>query len=97
MTAIKTEQLEGKALDWAIEKALGYVPDQAFDLMDQYNVLLSYSMSPATRVQTLKATVGEGINRDAAPGKDRREAIFRAIIKHEMGETIEIPTEVITQ
>jgi hypothetical protein len=97
MTAIKTEELTGKALDWAIEKALGYLPDEAFDLMDQYDVLLNYSMSPTTQVKTLRAVVGQGFMRDTAPGRTRREAIFRAIAKHELGATVDVPAEVMTQ
>lgn len=130
---VKTSELEGAALDWAVVEALGGVRDghridlpsgywcvglyspsrewqQGGPLIDKYQLTLSSPKSSVHRNGGPSHGWGEsgvwsactwekGVNGKRATGYHESSALaaaMRTIVKFELGDTVEVPKELVT-
>lgn len=100
--SVRTEELTGPALDWAINAIEG---DQQpatgqmdlFALPDAEQLITKYGVwvDAGHRHQWLADATNDPCNRQ--PGETRTIAVFRAVVFAKRGATVKVPAELIQQ
>jgi len=102
MVSVRTEEMTGPALDWAINAIEG---DQQpgtgqldlFALPDAERLIKKYGVwvDAGHRHQWLADATNDPCNRQ--PGETRTIAVFRAVVFAKRGATVKVPAELIQQ
>lgn len=102
MVSVRTEELTGPALDWAInviegDQQPGTGQLQLFALPDADQLITKYSVwvDVGHRHRWLADMTNDPFNRQ--PGETRTIAVFRAVIFAKRGAAVSVPVELIQQ
>ncbi|UVM01967.1 hypothetical protein LOY41_11965 [Pseudomonas atacamensis] len=102
MVSIRTEELTGPALDWAInaiegDQQPGTGQLQLFALPDAEQLITKYGVwvEDGHRHPCLADVTKNPLNRQ--PGETRTIAVFRAVVFAKSGTTVKAPAELIQQ
>lgn len=102
MVSVRTEELTGPALDWAINAIEGVQHPVAgqmdlFALPDAEQLITKYGVwvDAGHRHQWLADATNDPCNRQ--PGETRTIAVFRAVVFAKRGNTVKVPAELIQQ
>jgi len=102
LVSVRTEELTGPALDWAINAIEGDQQPGAgqldlFALPDAEHLITKYGVWVERGHQSpwLADTAREPFNRQ--PGETRTVAVFRAVVFAKRGATVKVPAELIQQ
>jgi len=102
MVSVRTEELTGPALDWAInaiegDQQPGTGQLQLFALHDAEQLITKYGVwvDVGHRHQWLADATNDPFNRQ--PGETRTIAVFRAVVFAKRGDTVKVPAELIQQ
>jgi hypothetical protein len=102
MVSVRTEELTGQALDWAIDSIEGDQQPVAgqldlFALPDAEQLITKYCVwvDVGHRHQWLADATNDPFNRQ--PGETRTIAVFRAVVFAKRGATVKVPAELIQQ
>jgi len=102
MVSVRTEELTGPALDWAInaiegDQQPGIGQLQLFALPDAEQLIQKYGVwvDVGHRQPWLADATNDPFNRQ--PGETRTIAVFRAVIFAKHGDTVKVPAELIQQ
>jgi len=102
MVSVRTEELAGPALDWAInaikgEQQPGTGQMDLFALPDAEQLITKYGVwvDVGHRHQWLADATNDPFNRQ--PGETRTVAVFRAVVFAKRGATVKVPAELIQQ
>lgn len=102
MVSVRTEELTGPALDWAIntiegEQQPGTGQLQLFALPDAEQLITKYGVWVVAghRHPWLADMTNDPFNRQ--PGETRTIAVFRAVVFAKRGATVKVPVELIQQ
>ncbi|CAH0316284.1 hypothetical protein SRABI89_05049 [Pseudomonas koreensis] len=102
MVSVRTEELIGPALDWAINAIEGGQQPAAgqldlFALPDAEQLITKYGVwvDAGHRHQWLADATNDSCNRQ--PGETRTIAVFRAVVFAKRGATVKVPAELIQQ
>lgn len=102
MVSVRTEELAGPALDWAINAIEGEQQPAAgqldlFALPDAEQLITKYCVwvDVGHRHPWLADTTNDPFNRQ--PGETRAIAVFRAVVFAKRGATVKVPAELIRQ
>nr|WP_315445740.1 hypothetical protein [uncultured Pseudomonas sp.] len=102
MVSVRTEELTGPALDWAINAIEGEQQPvagqlQLFALPDAEQLITKYGVwvDVGHRHAWLADMTNDPFNRQ--PGETRTIAVFRAVIFAKRGGTVKVPAELIQQ
>ena len=100
LVSVRTEELTGPALDWAIGAIEGdQQPDTGqldlFTLPDAEQLITKYAVWVERGHQSpwLADTARDPFNRQ--PGETRTIAVFRAVVFAKRGATVSVPAEII--
>lgn len=100
MVSVRTEELTGPALDWAINAIEGDQQPAAgqldlFALPDSEQLITKYGVwvDAGHRHQWLADMTNDPFNRQ--PGETRTMAVFRAVVFATSGATVKAPAELI--
>ncbi|MNF41370.1 hypothetical protein D3C84_223940 [compost metagenome] len=98
MVSVRTEELAGPALDWAIETIEGFPQPvagqlQLFAEIDAEQLIEKYGVwvEPGYHYPWLAATDREPWHR--MDGETRTIAVFRAVVWAKLGKTVSVPAE----
>jgi hypothetical protein len=101
MVSVRTEELTGPALDWAINAIEGDQQPAAgqldlFALPDADRLIMKYDVwvDAGHRHPWLADITNDPFNRQT--GKTRTIAVFRAVVFAKHGATVSVPAELIT-
>ncbi|WP_236189359.1 hypothetical protein [Pseudomonas pharyngis] len=102
MVSVRTEELAGPALDWAINAIEGDRHPAAgqmdlFALPDAEQLITKYGVwvDVGHRHPWLADATNDPFNRQ--PGETRTIAVFRAVVFAKLGATVKVPAELIQQ
>jgi hypothetical protein len=102
MVSVRTEELTGPALDWAINAIEGDQQPVAgqldlFALPDAEQLITKYGVwvDVGHRHPWLADMNNDPLNRQ--PGETRTIAVFRAVVFAKSGSTVKVPAELIQQ
>lgn len=102
VVSVRTEELTGPALDWAINEIEGdQQPDtgqlQLFALPDAEQLITKYGVwvDVGHRHPWLADLINEPFNRQS--GETRTIAVFRAVVFAKRGATVKVPAELFQQ
>ncbi len=102
MVSVRTEELTGPALDWAINAIEGEQEPAAgqldlFALPDAEQLITKYGVwiDAGHRHQWLADATNDPFNRQ--PGETRTIAVFRAVVFAKRGAAVSVPAELIQQ
>ncbi|RBB99630.1 hypothetical protein C3E97_020380 [Pseudomonas sp. MWU12-2115] len=102
LVSVRTEELNGPALDWAINAIEGKQQPVAgqldlFALPDADQLITKYGVwvDVGHRHQWLADATNDPFNRQ--PGETRTIAVFRAVLFAKRGATVSVPAELIQQ
>jgi hypothetical protein len=102
MVSVRTEELAGPALDWAInaiegDRQPGTGQLQLFALPDADHLITKYGVwvDVAHRHPWLADMTNDPFNRQ--PGETRTIAVFRAVVFAKLGAAVSVPAELIQQ
>jgi hypothetical protein len=102
MVSVRTEELAGPALDWAINAVEGDQQPhtgqlQLFALPDAEQLITEYGVwvDAGHRHPWLADLTNDPFNRQ--PGETRTIAVFRAVVFAKSGTTVKVPAELIQQ
>ncbi|MGS0546754.1 hypothetical protein ACU8WE_30010 [Pseudomonas parakoreensis] len=102
LVSVRTEELTGQALDWAINAIEGDQQPvtgqlQLFALPDSEQLITKYGVwvDVGHRQPWLADMTNDPFNRQ--PGEIRTIAVFRAVVFAKRGATVEVPAELIQQ
>lgn len=102
MVSVRTEELTGPALDWAINAIEGDQQPvtgqlQLFALPDAEQLITKYGVwvDVDHRQPWLADVTNDPLNRQ--PGETRAVAVFRAVVFAKRGATVNVPAELIQQ
>ena len=102
MVIVRTEELTGQALDWAINAIEGEQQPAAgqmdlFALPDAERLITKYGVwvDTGNRHPWLADMTNDPLNRQ--PGENRTIAVFRAVVFAKRGATVKVPAELIQQ
>jgi hypothetical protein len=102
LVSVRTEELAGPALDWAINSIEGDQQPgtgqlQLFALPDAEQLITKYGVwvDVGHRHPWLADMSNDPFNRQ--PGETRTIAVFRAVVVAKRGATIKVPSELIQQ
>lgn len=99
MVSVRTEELTGPALDWAINAIVGDQQPVAgqldlFALPDAEQLITKYGVwVDAGHIVRLADATNDPFNRQ--PGETRTIAVFRAVVFATRGATVKVPAELI--
>ncbi|VVM98546.1 hypothetical protein [Pseudomonas fluorescens] len=102
MVSVRTEELAGQALDWAInaiegDQQPGTGQMDLFALPDAEQLITKYGVwvDVGHRHPWLADAANDPFNRQ--PGETRTIAVYRAVVFARCGATVKVPTELIQQ
>jgi hypothetical protein len=102
MVNVRTEELTGPALDWAINAIYGDQQPgtgqlQLFAMPDAEQLITKYGVwvGVGHRYPWLADMTNDPFNRQ--PGETRTIAVFRAVVFAKRGATVKVPAELIQQ
>jgi hypothetical protein len=102
MISVRTEELAGPALDWAIDAIVGDQQPAAgqldlFALPDAEQLITKYGVwvDVGHRRPWLADMTNDPFNRQ--PGETRAVAVFRAVVFAKRGATVQVPAELVHQ
>lgn len=102
MVSVRTEELTGPALDWAINAIEGDPQPAAgqldlFALPDAEQLITKYGVwcESSHSDPWLADMTNDPFNRQ--PGETRTIAVFRAVVFAKRGDTVKVPAELIQQ